>query len=529
MLAVDDLPEALDRVGDRHVLAGKPGELLRDEEGLREEPLDLARARDRELVLFRQLVDAEDRDNVLQVLVALQHLLHGAGDVVVLVADDARVENARRGRERIDGRVDAELDDRARQVRRRVEMREGGRRRGVGVVVGRHVDRLDGSDRAVFGRRDPLLQRAHFRQQRRLVADRARHAAQERRDFRPGLGEAEDVVDEEEHVLLLGVAEVLGDRQAAERDAQARAWRFRHLSVDERRAGLLEVLHVDDAALLKLEPEVVALAGALPDAGEHRHAAVLHGDVVDQLLDDDRLADARAAEQADLAAAQVGLEQVDDLDARLEHLQFRRLIFQRRGRAVNRPALLGVDRPIREVDGLAEHVHDAPQRRRADRHRDRAPRVDDLHAAAHAVGRLHRDRAHPVLAEVLLDLRDDVDRGAGVAGARHDAHRVVDGGQLSPREFHVDDRPDDLDDLADFLCRCRCCCHNFAESDGAGCSVPGRWCMVRVPARTRHRRGAPGTPHEAPSTQHPFCYNAPAPDTTSMISRVIAACLTLFM
>ena len=233
-----------------------------------------------------------------------------------------------------------ELDDRARQVGRRVEVRERRRRRRVGVVVGGHVDRLHRGDRALLGRGDALLQLAHLGQQRRLVADRRRHAAEQRRHFRAGLGEAEDVVDEEQHVLVLGVAEVLGDGQAAERDAQARAWRLGHLAVDQRGARLLQVLHVDDAALLELEPEVVALAGALADAGEHRHAAVLHRDVVDQLLDDDGLADAGAAEQPDLAAAQVRLEQVDDLDAGLEHLQLGRLLFERRRRAVNRPALL---------------------------------------------------------------------------------------------------------------------------------------------------------------------------------------------
>ena len=52
----------------------------------------------------------------------------------------------------------------------------------------------------------------------------------------------------------------------------------------------------------------------------------------------------------------------------------------------------------------------AAERRRADRHRDRRAGVDRLHAALHAVGRLHRDRAHAVLAEVLLDFGDDVDR-----------------------------------------------------------------------------------------------------------------------
>jgi hypothetical protein len=70
-----------------------------------------------------------------------------------------------------------------------------------------------------------------------------------------------------------------------------------------------------------------------PDAAERRQAAVLLGEVVDELLDEDGLADAGAAEQADLAALGVGREQVDDLDARLEHLGGRREVLDvgRRG------------------------------------------------------------------------------------------------------------------------------------------------------------------------------------------------------
>ena len=56
------------------------------------------------------------------------------------------------------------------------------------------------------------------------------------------------------------------------------------------------------------------------------------------------------------------------------------------------------------VDRLAEQVEDAPERDVADRHRDRAAGVDDLHAAREAVGRVHGDRAHAVVAEVLLHL-----------------------------------------------------------------------------------------------------------------------------
>jgi hypothetical protein len=50
-------------------------------------------------------------------------------------------------------------------------MREGVRRRGVGEIVGRHIDRLDRGDRAPVGRADALLQFGEFGAQRRLVAD----------------------------------------------------------------------------------------------------------------------------------------------------------------------------------------------------------------------------------------------------------------------------------------------------------------------------------------------------------------------
>ena len=96
VLAVHDFAEAAHGVGDWHVLAGEPGELLGDEERLRQEALDAARASDRELVVFRQFVDAENRDDVLQVLVALQDLQQVGRGLVVLVRDDARLHRARR-------------------------------------------------------------------------------------------------------------------------------------------------------------------------------------------------------------------------------------------------------------------------------------------------------------------------------------------------------------------------------------------------------------------------------------------------
>jgi hypothetical protein len=50
---------------------------------------------------------------------------------------------------------------------------------------------------------------------------------------------------------------------------------------------------------------------------------VLLGHVPDQFLDDDRLADAGAAEDTDLAALLERADQVDDLEAGLEDLDLR--------------------------------------------------------------------------------------------------------------------------------------------------------------------------------------------------------------
>ena len=131
---------------------------------------------------------------------------------------------------------------------------------------------------------------------------------------------------------------------------------------------------------------------------------MLLGEVVDQLLDQHGLAHARAAEQADLAALRVGREQVDHLDARLEHLGRRSEVLDARRLLVDRASLDVIGKVLTEVDQLTEQVEDAPERHLADGNGDRGAGVDHLGTAGQAVGGVHRDRAHAVVAEVLLDL-----------------------------------------------------------------------------------------------------------------------------
>ena len=105
---------------------------------------------------------------------------------------------------------------------------------------------------------------------------------------------------------------------------------------------------------------------------------------------------------------------------------------------MDRPVLLRFHRPVREIDRLAEHVHHAAERAGADRHLNRMAEIGRLHASLHAVGRLHGDGAHAVLAEVLLHFGDDVERRRAAGAVGDDPERVVDFRQVAGFELDVD-------------------------------------------------------------------------------------------
>ncbi len=146
----------------------------------------------------------------------------------------------------------------------------------------------------------------------------------------PALGKPENIVDEEQHVLAL-IAEIFRNGEAGERDTGAGARRLAHLAVDQRafraRGRTVVLVRIDiDLRFDHLVIKVIALARALTDAGEHRIAAVRLGDIIDELHDQHGLADAGAAEEADLAAFGVRRQEIDNLDAGFENLRFRRLV-----------------------------------------------------------------------------------------------------------------------------------------------------------------------------------------------------------
>ena len=94
------------------------------------------------------------------------------------------------------------------------------------------------------------------------------------------------------------------------------------------------------------------------------------------------------------------------------------------------------------IHRLADHVHDAPERAFADRHRDGEAGVRDFLAAHQAFRGVHGDGAHGGFAEMLGDFEHQP--AALIVGLQ----RVQDWRQMAV-ELHVDNGADDLGDASD--------------------------------------------------------------------------------
>ena len=109
------------------------------------------------------------------------------------------------------------------------------------------------------------------------------------------LGESEDVVNKEQHILSLLVSEVLSHGQTGQGNSGSGTGGLVHLSVDKGDLGLS--LELDNTALNHLVVEIVTLSGPLSHSREHRVTSVSLGHVVDQLHNQHSLAHTGTTEQ----------------------------------------------------------------------------------------------------------------------------------------------------------------------------------------------------------------------------------------
>src|SRR4051812_7292302 len=152
---------------------------------------------------------------------------------------------------------------------------------------------------------------------------------------------------------------------------------------------------------------------------------MLHGDIIDEFHNQYGFADAGAAEQADFAAPEKWLQQVNDFDSGYKHLKFSRLILKGRCMAMDRIYFLRCNR-TEFIYWLANHVQHSAQGCWANRNGDWASFVDNFHPADQALGGLHRYTATAAFAQVLLDFDDNIDWFRNLISVAHDVKCLID-------------------------------------------------------------------------------------------------------
>merc|ERR1719163_1443097 len=187
VLAVKDGLEASKVIGNLNITSSLASEDLSNIEGLREELLDLTGTSDGQLISLVKLVHTKDSNDISKVLVVLEGLLDALGSVVMLFANNTRIKDTRVRVKRIHRWVDSKLCNWTGKHSGGVQMSESG------------------------GCSNTLLEPSKISSQGWLITDSGWDTSKKGRHLRVSLGESEDVVNKEKHILSLEVTEVLGD------------------------------------------------------------------------------------------------------------------------------------------------------------------------------------------------------------------------------------------------------------------------------------------------------------------------------
>ena len=99
------------------------------------------------------------------------------------------------------------------------------------------------------------------------------------------------------------------------------------------------------------------------------------------------------------------------------------------------------------IHGLAQQVHDTPERRLADGDGDGRAHVAHLGVANQPDGRVHRDGSHAAVAQMLGHLKDEVERFV-VQQRIRGFQRMEEPWAVAVRELHIHHRAQHLDDAA---------------------------------------------------------------------------------
>ncbi len=236
-------------------------------------------------------------------------------------------------------------------------MGESGSGSGIGKIIGRDVDGLDGGNGTLLGGGNSFLEGTQIGSQSGLITDGRGDTTQKGRHFRTSLSESEDVINEQQHILSLFlffrieflfkkiyffISEVFGKGKTSKTDSSSGTRGFVHLTVDQGTSGALTI-NSDDTGGNHFVVKIVTFSGSFTDTGEDGVTTMSLGDVVDEFLNEDSLTDTSTTEKTNLTTSSVGGQKIDDLNTSDQDISTRTLIFESGGISMDGIELLAAN------------------------------------------------------------------------------------------------------------------------------------------------------------------------------------------
>jgi hypothetical protein len=303
----------------------------------------------------------------------------------------------------------------------------GGR---VGKIIRGHIDGLDRGYGPGGGIADPLFQFRQFGAQGRLVPQARRQLAHESGDFHAGLDETKDIVDQEQHVLLGVITEILSHGEGCMAHAEPGPRRFIHLPENHYRA-------VQYTGRFHLPVQIFPLTAAFADAAKQADALMTADDVMNHLHDQHRFSHTGTAEQTGFPAPLQGRKDIDGLDAGKEDFRGGGPLVQRHRHLVDGPPATSSNRIV-SVDGLAEHIEHPSQQSFTHGNPQWMPRIDNHRSLRQALGGCQRNPPDGSIIQVGDDFNHRTPVLSGTEEVVQEGQTTVKPGihHTSPNRYH---------------------------------------------------------------------------------------------
>lgn len=237
-------------------------------------------------------------------------------------------------------------------------MREGGGGGRIGKIISRYVDSLYRGNGPVFCGSDSLLKLTKICGQGGLVTHSGGDSSQQSTHLGVSLGETENIINEQQHVSVLLVSEVLGDGKSGKPDSGSSTGGLVHLSVHKR--GSASFFEINYFEFLHFSIQIISLSGTFSHTGEYRVSSMMLSDVSNEFHNQHGLSDSCSSEKSDFSSSLVWGEKIYDLDTGDKEFLLRGLVFKVWGLSVDGVVGLGVDWASL-VDRFSNYVHNSAE------------------------------------------------------------------------------------------------------------------------------------------------------------------------